>query len=105
MIRLRSSLLLLAIAALFISGTPISANSVAPSAAPAVVPSLDAGRCTDSGPSPAVDMPALNGEAATPRSGFILCTCKFCHENPEVICQISPTGYSIRCKDWFNSHC
>jgi hypothetical protein len=101
MIRYRSSLLLLALAMLFVSGIPVAAES----GDPAVFPWLDADRCTEPDPSSALEMPVLNGEAAIPQSGFILCTCKFCDENPEVICQISPTGYSIRCRDWFGSHC
>ncbi len=95
----RSSLLLLAIAALLISGTPISAGS----GDSAAVAWLDAGRFIESA-SPAAD-PVLSSEAAIPPSDFILCTCKFCRENPEVICQISPTGYSILCEDYSRTHC
>ena len=43
--------------------------------------------------------------AAIPPDDFILCSCKLCKENPEVVCQISPSGYSILCADWYRIHC
>jgi hypothetical protein len=47
--------------------------------------------------------------AGTPKpslsSDFILCTCKTCKARPDVICQISPSGYSILCSDWAATHC
>lgn len=108
MIRLRSSLLLLAITALLLSATPVAADTVAPGlpsqlAAPAAVPSVDAPQCTAPGQSPAFG----TGEslAPVPASDFILCTCKFCKNHPDVICQISPTGFSILCSDYYSSRC
>jgi hypothetical protein len=43
--------------------------------------------------------------AIPPDDDFILCTCKFCRENPDVDCQISPSGYTILCEDWARTHC
>lgn len=42
---------------------------------------------------------------AFPPQDFILCTCELCKAEPETICQISPTGYSIVCADWYRLHC
>jgi hypothetical protein len=44
-------------------------------------------------------------EALIPPSDFILCTCKLCEREPSTICQISPSGYSIVCSDWAQTHC
>ena len=42
---------------------------------------------------------------ASSSTEFDLCTCKFCERNPSDICQVSPTGYSIVCSDWAQTHC
>lgn len=101
MIRFRTSLLLLALAALFIAGAPVAAatgDSALPSrlTAPAV-PALDANLCKQAAASREVMSP--------PFDDFILCTCKLCEEKPDEICQISPSGYSIVCSDWYRTHC
>jgi hypothetical protein len=108
MIRLRTSLLLLAITALLLSGMPVFAagDSGLPSwiiAAPATSPGLDAGRCPDPGTSVTVGTPAVLELAAPP--DFILCSCDLCKDHPDVVCRISPSGYSIVCADYYRLHC
>jgi hypothetical protein len=44
-------------------------------------------------------------EAAIPPNDFILCSCKLCAAEPYTVCQISPSGYSILCADWYRLHC
>jgi hypothetical protein len=103
MIRLRTSLLLLAIAALLLAGAPAFAatgdSGQAQIAAPAAVPALDANLCKDP------NTPAASLKSIIVPPDFILCTCKFCKENPDVICQISPSGYSILCYNYSQTHC
>lgn len=43
--------------------------------------------------------------ATTTTPGFILCTCQLCVAHPDVICQVSPSGFSIHCYDWAAQHC
>ena len=42
---------------------------------------------------------------AAPPVDYILCSCNFCKANPDVDCQVSPSGYSITCSDWYRLHC
>jgi hypothetical protein len=44
-------------------------------------------------------------QAAPPGGNYILCSCSLCKRSPDTICQISPTGYSILCSDWYATHC
>jgi len=98
MIRLRTLLLLLAITGLLISSAPASA---APSSLPeglaasAPLLALDAGQCA---------APVKSFEASVPPNDFILCSCTFCRANPDVDCQVSPSGYSILCADYSRLH-
>lgn len=101
MIRLRTSLLLLAVAALLLSGTPVFAGTEG-TGTPDLLSQITApaaGQCTELVSSSAIGTPAV-----LEVGDFILCTCKFCERNPDVICQISPTGYSILCSDYYVSH-
>jgi hypothetical protein len=41
---------------------------------------------------------------ADPSSGFVLCSCELCSRS-DVICRISPSGYSIPCADYYAMHC
>ena len=41
---------------------------------------------------------------ADPSSGFILCSCQLCSRS-DVICQVSPSGFSIRCADYYAMFC
>ena len=41
---------------------------------------------------------------ADPSTGFILCSCQLCAHS-DVICRISPTGFSIRCADYYAMYC
>ena len=41
---------------------------------------------------------------ADPSSGFVLCSCELCSRS-DVICRISPTGFSIPCADYYATHC
>jgi hypothetical protein len=101
MIRLRTSLLLLAIAALLLAGAPAFAATPGPEqiAAPAAVPGLSANQCAASN----APTPSFRSIIIPP--GYIQCTCKFCKEHQDVVCQISPSGYSILCEDWYQTHC
>ena len=51
----------------------------------------------------AVAMPARTLKAE-PSTGFILCSCQLCSHS-DVICQISPSGFSIRCADYYAMYC
>jgi hypothetical protein len=105
MTRLRSSLFLLAITALLLSGAPVSANPPGlPSGitAPAASPGLDADLCTNPLAGGAPDA-SLAAQIDPP--DFILCTCKFCRQYPAVDCQISPLGFTILCEDYVRSRC
>ncbi len=109
MIRLRSSLLLLAVVTLLLSGPPVFAATADPGlpasiAAPAASPGLDAGRCPAPALSLTVGTPAVR-EVYVPPSDFILCSCDLCKNQPDVVCQISPSGYSIRCVDYSRLNC
>jgi len=35
---------------------------------------------------------------------FILCSCQLCSQS-DVDCQISPSGYTIACADYYAMHC
>ena len=48
--------------------------------------------------------PAGFSLAIPPDDDFILCTCRFCNANPDVDCQISPSGYTILCEDYSRLH-
>jgi hypothetical protein len=110
MIRLRTTLFLLAITALLLSGAPVFAatgDSGLPSwiTAPATSPGLDAGPCPEPGPSATLGTPAPIELAFPPPHDFILCSCELCKDYPDVICQISPSGYSILCEDYSRINC
>lgn len=95
MIRLRSSLFLLVVTALLLSVPPVLADT------PAAAPWLEADLCTDPGPAPVA---SFEGELLL-AGDFILCTCNYCKNHPDVICQISPSGFSILCSDYYQSRC
>jgi hypothetical protein len=40
-----------------------------------------------------------------PPVDYVLCSCKLCAEQPYIDCQISPSGYSILCSDWYRMNC
>jgi hypothetical protein len=102
--RLRTSLLLLAVAALLLSGTPAFAGTPGlPSLASG--PALDANLCPNPGLSAALGTPAAHEASIIIPPDFILCTCKTCKEYPDVVCQISPSGYSIVCSDYYRLNC
>ncbi len=104
MIRLRTSLLLLALMALLLSGTSAFAGSGAPglpswTATPATVPGLAAG------PAPRLSLADGTPVLPTPMSDFILCSCTYCAHHPNDICRISPTGFSIVCSNYSQTNC
>lgn len=108
-LRLRLCLLLLAVTALLVTGTPLSAGTADPGLPSGIAPPtagswLDADRCANPDASAAV-APVAPLERVIVPPDFILCTCKLCQRSPDVICQISPSGYSIRCADWAQTHC
>jgi hypothetical protein len=42
--------------------------------------------------------------AVSEADGFLLCSCELCaHSN--VVCRISPTGFSIACSDYYQNNC
>lgn len=96
MIRLRSPLLLLAIAALLLPGAVLADTG----------PADSLNLCAAPDPSTAVATPVASLDLIIlPPDDFILCTCKRCKEEPYTVCQISPSGYSIVCADWYRTHC
>jgi hypothetical protein len=91
MSRFRTSLLLLAaLAVLLLAGAPVSAGTADQCQAP--VSTVAAGT-----PAPTFMI--------FPPPDYIQCTCSFCKTHPDVDCQISPSGYSIMCSDWYRTHC
>ncbi|MEA2694990.1 MAG: hypothetical protein QOJ16_4377 [Acidobacteriota bacterium] len=109
MIRLRTSLLLLAVLALLLSGTSVFAgtgDSGLPSwtAAPAASSGADAGRCPAPKLSLAASTPARL-DLSTLAPDFILCSCDYCRHHPDAICRISPTGFSIVCSNYSQTNC
>lgn len=102
---LRSSLLLLVLAALLTAGVPATAGTSEPAQPVVVAPQLDALLGAAGCPEIATTEPALLDLAAPPAGDFILCTCKFCKDHPDVDCQISPDGFSILCADWYAWRC
>jgi hypothetical protein len=98
MIPQRLSLLLVAIAVLLISGTPVSAGGGA-----ADVPWSDGGQCIAPA-TPAVDMPALNGEAPIPKTDPLPCSCHYCADHKLQNCTISP-GYTMLCLTYYQANC
>jgi hypothetical protein len=96
MTHLRVSLFLLVLAVLAVAAAPAAAVPVA-------APVLDANLC------PAPVAPATGAPAPVfkiiPPADYILCSCSFCRANPDVDCQVSPSGYSILCSDWSRLHC
>jgi hypothetical protein len=100
MVRLRSSLFLLVVVALLLSVTPVLADT------PAAAPWLDADLCTDPAPSQPAATPAASFEGELLLAeDFTLCSCNYCRRNPDEICQISPSGFSILCSDYYQSRC
>jgi hypothetical protein len=94
---IRTSLLLLALAALLLAAAPVSAATCEPSQPSRVAAPV----CTE----PAASGPAAGLAAIiVPPPDFILCTCDFCKANPDVECQISPSGYTILCADYSRLH-
>jgi hypothetical protein len=108
MIRLRTSLLLLALMALLLSGTTAFAGTGDPglpswAAVHATSPGLDSGRC----PAPKLSLAGTPArlDLSTLSPDFILCSCDYCRHHPNVICRISPTGFSIVCSDYSQTNC
>lgn len=110
MIRSRT-LLLLAIAAILATAgagvaRPIdpgleitAAEPAAPATSPTAALAIEAAAC------PATDPAAESLPAAVPQPDFILCSCELCKARPDVICRISPTGFSIVCSDYYAAFC
>jgi len=36
--------------------------------------------------------------------GFVICSCQLCSQS-DVVCRISPSGFSIACADYYATHC
>ena len=47
---------------------------------------------------------SLQPAASADPGGFIICSCQLCAHS-DVICRISPTGFSIVCSDYYATHC
>ena len=110
MTRTRSLLFSVAIAALLLSSAPAFAGTGTPgvpTATPAAVPALDAGQCTPPAQgTAAIAAPDSGLFLSTPGStDFIICSCSLCKTHPNVVCRISPTGFSILCSDYYASRC
>lgn len=96
--RFRAPLFLIVLALLAVSAAPVLAETAPVVASPA------ASLC------PAPALPSATGTPApifriVPPADYILCSCTFCKSNPDVDCQVSPSGYSILCSDWSRLHC
>jgi hypothetical protein len=37
-------------------------------------------------------------------TGYVICSCELCSRS-DVVCRISPSGYSIPCADYYQAHC
>jgi hypothetical protein len=113
MTRTRCVLFSVALFALLVSGAPAFAGTgslAAPSGvAPATAPSLASSQCTQPAPQnalPAIAAPDSRLFLETPApADFILCSCSYCRKHPDVVCQISPSGFSILCSDYYASRC
>ena len=105
MTRLRSSLLLLALAALLSAGVPATAETAEPARPEVVAGHADTWLDTLDCPAATAPESVIPDLGALPLGDFILCNCKLCEDYPDVICQISPMGYSILCADWYRTHC
>jgi hypothetical protein len=40
----------------------------------------------------------------TSTGGFVICSCQLCSQS-DVVCRISPSGFSIACADYYKTHC
>ena len=47
---------------------------------------------------------SLKPEASAASGGFVICSCELCSRS-DVVCRISPTGFSIACADYYRTHC
>jgi hypothetical protein len=47
---------------------------------------------------------SLKPAASAAAEDFIICSCKLCSRS-DVVCRISPTGFSIACADYYQTHC
>lgn len=103
--RFRLSVPFLTLALLLALAVPTLAEPEAGNPVPAPALQLTAPSCEVSSPLPEPATAKLFAAAIQPPIDFILCTCKRCKAEPETICQISPSGYSIRCEDWAETHC
>ena len=95
--------LLLALVLLLAAAVPALAATPAP--APAL-PALDlsGAACPAATPALTPSVDKVFRATITPPN-FILCTCKTCTQHPDVICQVSPSGFSIVCSNWASTHC
>jgi hypothetical protein len=105
MTRLRTSLFLLAAFALLTSGASglagASAAAVPPPSNQSLAPTpATAGQCADP-----TGVGVAIRESALPPPDYILCSCSYCRAHPGEDCQISPSGYSILCADYYAFHC
>lgn len=41
---------------------------------------------------------------ADPGAGFVICSCELCSRS-DVICRISPSGFSIECANYYAMYC
>jgi hypothetical protein len=49
-------------------------------------------------------LPASTPAAVINPGGYILCSCELCSRS-DVICRISPSGFSIECADYYAMYC
>lgn len=107
----RSIIFSVAIAAFLLCAASVLAGTgsqgiPAGTAAPAMTPAVGSGQCTQPAGETAIAAPDSGLFLSTPSDpDFILCSCKFCKTHQDVICRISPTGFSILCSDYYASRC
>lgn len=47
---------------------------------------------------------SLKPAASAASGGFVICSCELCSRS-DVVCRISPTGFSIACADYYQMYC
>jgi len=47
---------------------------------------------------------SLKPSTSEASEGFVLCSCQLCSQS-DVICRISPSGFSTTCANYYATHC
>ena len=96
--------LLLPLAAILITALPAQAAGSPEIVAPATGVRLDLNRCATPGTPLQTGTPAASLASVISTGGYVICSCQLCSQS-DVICRISPSGFSIPCADYYQTHC